>query len=180
MRHVSQSVTFDIGIKTRIVKHVFRIFAFLLFAQSALASHYLGGEITWRCFDSGPNAGKYKFYVILYRECGTGASTFLPNPVVLSTNAPGGSISCAQVGSATDVSPNCWDGTQEINCNGVTSGQGAVEERRYESGYITLSGVPPAGGWYFTFHGLLPSFDYKLDVLIEFVHAPCVHVPLFH
>ena len=151
MRHVSQSVTFDIGIKTRIVKHVFRIFAFLLFAQSALASHYLGGEITWRCFDSGPNAGKYKFYVILYRECGTGASTFLPNPVVLSTNAPGGSISCAQVGSATDVSPNCWDGTQEINCNGVTSGQGAVEERRYESGYITLSGVPPAGGWYFTF-----------------------------
>ena len=133
------------------MKHVLRLFAFFLFTQSAFASHYLGGEITWRCFDSGPNAGKYKFYVILYRECGTGASTFLPNPVVLSTNAPGGSISCAQVGSATDVSPNCWDGTQEINCNGVTSGQGAVEERRYESGYITLTGVPPAGGWYFTF-----------------------------
>ena len=124
---------------------------FLIIQLPAFASHYLGGEITWRCFDTGPNAGKYKFYVVLYRECGTGSSTFLPNPVILSTNAPVGSISCAQVGSATDVSPDCWDATQEINCNGVTSGQGAVEERRYESGYITLNGVPPAGGWYFTF-----------------------------
>ena len=74
-----------------------------------------------------------------------------------------------------------WDGTQEINCNGVTPGQGAVEERRYESGYVTLSGVPPAGGWYFTFHGLLsPSSDHQPDLLIELVHAPCLHVPLFH
>ena len=123
----------------------------LLFGFTAFGSHYLGGEITWRCFDSGPNAGQFKFYVILYRECGVGASTFLPNPVILSTNAPGGSISCAQTGSATDVSPNCYDTSQEIQCNSVSSGEGAIEERRYESGYITLSGVPPAGGWYFTF-----------------------------
>ena len=135
------------------MKHVLKLFAFLLFSQSAFASHYLGGEITWRCFDSGPNAGKYKFYVILYRECGTGASTYLPNPVVLSTNAPGGSISCSLVGSGTDVSPNCYltGSSQPISCGNVASGEGAVWEQRYESGYITLSGVPPAGGWYFTF-----------------------------
>ncbi|MDO7592900.1 MAG: gliding motility-associated C-terminal domain-containing protein [Schleiferiaceae bacterium] len=118
---------------------------------TAQASHYLGGEITWRCADSGPNAGKFKFYVVLYRECGTGASTYMPNPVVLSTNAPVGSISCAQVGASLDVSPDCYTATGEISCGGVVSGKGAVEERRFESAWITIAGVPPATGWYYTF-----------------------------
>jgi hypothetical protein len=116
------------------------------------ATHYLGGEISWTCESSGPNLGKFKFYVSLYRECGTGASNFLPNPVVLTTNAPSDTIiSCIQVGSAVDISPDCYDGSQEINCNGIASGSGAVEMRKYESGFITLNGTPPAGGWYFTF-----------------------------
>ena len=127
------------------------IIATVFLVQSALASHYIGGEITWACEKTGPNAGKFKFFVVLYRECGTGASTFLPNPVVLSTNAPGGSISCSQVGSAVDISPDCWDSSQEISCNSVTSGNGAVEMRKYESGWIQISGSPPAGGWYFSF-----------------------------
>ncbi|MDA8787337.1 T9SS type A sorting domain-containing protein [Schleiferiaceae bacterium] len=124
----------------------------LVFYSTVLsATHYLGGEISWTCESSGPDVGKFKFFVSLYRECGTGASTFLPNPVILSTNAPVGSISCNQVGSAVDISPNCYDGTQEINCNGIASGSGAVEMRKYESGFVTINGTPPAGGWYFTF-----------------------------
>ncbi len=123
----------------------------LLASLPTMASHYIGGEITWTCANSGPNSGKFKFYVVLYRECGTGASTFLPNPVVLSTNAPGGIISCAQVGAAVDISPDCWDSSQEIACNSVTSGNGAVEMRKYESGWVQINGVPPAGGWYFSF-----------------------------
>ena len=124
----------------------------LVFYSTVLsATHYLGGEISWTCESSGPNAGKFKFFVSLYRECGTGASTFLPDPVILSTNAPVDSISCNQVGSAVDISPNCYDPTQEINCNGIASGSGAVEMRKYESGFVTINGTPPAGGWYFTF-----------------------------
>lgn len=128
------------------------LFLFLVVYSSILsATHYLGGEISWTCESSGPNAGKFKFFVSLYRECGIGASTFLPDPVILSTNAPVGSISCNQVGSAVDISPNCYDGTQEINCNSIASGSGAVEMRKYESGFVTINGTPPAGGWYFTF-----------------------------
>ena len=133
------------------MKKVIALLTAVLFSIPMCASHYIGGEITWTCENSGANAGKFKFFVVLYRECGTGASTFLPNPVVLSTNAPGGSISCAQVGSAVDISPDCWDSSQEIACNAVTSGNGAVEMRKYESSWIQLSGTPPAGGWYFTF-----------------------------
>ena len=128
------------------------LFLILVFYSSILsATHYLGGEISWTCESSGPNAGKFKFFVSLYRECGIGAVTFLPDPVILSTNAPVGSISCNQVGSAVDISPNCFDSTQEINCNSIASGSGAVEMRKYESGFITINGTPPAGGWYFTF-----------------------------
>lgn len=133
------------------MKKVISVLTAALLSLPMCASHYIGGEITWTCENSGTNAGKFKFFVVLYRECGTGASNFLPNPVVLSTNAPGGSISCAQVGSAVDISPDCWDSSQEIACNAVASGNGAVEMRKYESSWIQINGTPPAGGWYFSF-----------------------------
>lgn len=149
--------------KVHLVKLKFKMLVTIKFMKKTLllllvlacptlyATHYLGGEITWRCFETGPNAGKFKFHVVLYNECGTGSTTTVLNPIVLSTNAPGGSISCSMIGSAIDISPNCWDANQEVGCNQVGLGQGAVQERHYESGYITLNGVPPPGGWSFTF-----------------------------
>ena len=39
-------------------------------SQSLYASHIKGGEITWDCIKAGqPNAGKYIFYLRLYRDC---------------------------------------------------------------------------------------------------------------
>ena len=110
----------------------------------------MGGEITWKCITSGPNAGKFKFYVILYRECGTGTAG-APSSVTLSSNSPAGSIACPKVGSGVDVSPNCYTSSGEISCGTVASGLGAVEEHKYESGFITINGTPPASGWYFSF-----------------------------
>ncbi len=135
------------------MKKLFILGILVFFSTNVFATHYLGGELSWTCESTGPNAGKFKFFVSLYRECGTGASNSLPDPIVLTTNAPGGSISCAQVGSSVDISPNCWDPTQEINCNGIAPGSGAVEMRKYESGYVQIIGNPPPTGWSFTFTG---------------------------
>ena len=42
----------------------------LFFGNDLSASHLMGGEITWECAKTGANAGKVKFRVIIYRECG--------------------------------------------------------------------------------------------------------------
>ena len=125
---------------------------FTMFSSfTAYATHAYGGEITWKCESSGPNAGKFKFYMNLYRDCGSGNATLPGGTVILNSNSPAGSITLTQVGSNTDVSPTCYLTPSPVRCNQVSSGQGALEEARYESGYITLSGTPPVTGWVFTF-----------------------------
>lgn len=129
----------------------FTFISFFFLSIPLSASHYLGGEITWECAKSGPNAGKFRFHVKLYRDCGSDNSDYMPPVVQLSTNAPIGSINCPQVGGNNDVSPNCYDPAGEIACDQVTSGKGAVEERIYRSGWVTINGVPPTTGWWFAF-----------------------------
>jgi hypothetical protein len=116
------------------------IFAFALVSFQGHATHLLGGEIVWKC---KPN-GKYQFTLVLYREC---AGISLPTTAQsLATNA-GVSISCAFI-STTDVVPSCYTGT--TSCSGAVSGTGKMRKYVYRSGDITLTGTPPAGGWYFT------------------------------
>ena len=63
----------------------------------------MGGEVTWVCKKSGPNAGRFKFTVKLYRDCN---GIPAPGAVSLTTNAPGwgGGINCPQI-STLDLSP---------------------------------------------------------------------------
>jgi gliding motility-associated-like protein len=114
------------------------------------ATHLLGGEIIWECH---PTNGKYRFTVRLYRECGlrpNGLPTApLPNSVPLS-GGPSGLINCPLV-TAEDVSPVCYDPTLAISCNSSPEGQGAIQMGIYKSIWTTLSGVPPAGGWTFSY-----------------------------
>ncbi len=118
--------------------------------HSATATHAYGGQITWKCFSTGPFAGRYKFYLTLYRDCGTGTAT-LPNSVAISSNSSVGSISLFKVGINSDVSPSCYLSPSPVRCNQVATGLGALEEARYESGYILLSGSPPPTGWTFSY-----------------------------
>ena len=113
-----------------------------LFAFQANASHLLGGEIIWKC---KPN-GKYQFTLVVYRDCG--GITISTTPQTLANNA-GVSITCNYV-STTDVVPACYTGT--TSCSGATSGQGRMQKYVFRSGDITLTGTPPAGGWYFTWN----------------------------
>ena len=115
----------------------------------SFGSHLMGGEVTWVCKKSGPNVGRFKFTVKLYRDCN---GIPAPATVNLQSNAPGlgGGINCPQI-SQLDLSPVGTPG-QTIPCPTCATPGGqlnAVLECIYESGWITITGVPPATGWYF-------------------------------
>ena len=118
------------------------ILAFLIISIQGYASHLLGGEIVWKC---KPN-GKYQFTLVVYRDCGGITIDTLAQS--LATNA-GVSISCAYI-STTDVVPSCYTGT--TSCSGAVSGTGRMQKYVYRSGDITLTGTPPASGWYFSWN----------------------------
>jgi len=133
------------------MKKLLLLVAIMSFSISGFATHAYGGEITWKCFTAGPNAGKFKFYMSLYRDCGSGNATLPGGTVPLNSNSPAGTITLTQIGVNTDVSPTCYLTPPPIRCNVAASGEGALEEARYESAFINLSGTPPAGGWQFSY-----------------------------
>ena len=118
------------------------LFSLVISSLNVSATHLLGGEIIWKC---KPN-GKYQFTLVLYRDCGgitigTGSQTI--------ANNAGVAISAAYI-STTDVVPACYTGT--TTCAGASSGQGKMQKYVFRSGDITLTGVPPVGGWNFTWN----------------------------
>ncbi len=124
----------------------------VLLPQALKASHYMGGEITWKCVNSGPDTGKYIFYLRVYRECG--GITF-GGFQTLSSNSPAGNISMSLVtGYPVDISPTCNSNFTQITCAAAeltgADNTGAVSEYLYESAPLSLSGVPPASGWIFS------------------------------
>lgn len=141
------------------------IITFVLLAPELMASHYMGGEITWQCL---PN-GNFRFIMKLYRECAgtvygnTETITVTGHPTLTSIQMsllPGANPLDGLDGAVdgkSDISPKCYDPAQRIEChpNPVPSNTGAVEEwyftsdAAYPNG-ITISGVPPASGWVFS------------------------------
>ncbi|MSP65413.1 MAG: hypothetical protein EXR22_01625 [Flavobacteriaceae bacterium] len=136
---------------SRLIRFLAAAALLVLSSVQLQATHAYGGEITWKCFTTGPNAGKFKFYMILYRDCGSGNATLPGGTVPLNSNSPAGAITLTQVGVNTDVSPSCYVTPSPIRCNISASGEGALEEARYESAFINLTGTPPAGGWQFSY-----------------------------
>lgn len=133
------------------------LFVVLGFSQ-VTASHIMGGEITWECLTSGPNVGKYIFRMKIYRDCN---GIPLTSPTELIEVFGGASVSTITmtklaIGGVNDVSPQCtpYVGAPTIDCataegpGGVVAG--AVQEHVYQSSPITLTGIPPASGWVFT------------------------------
>ena len=127
-----------------------------------IASHALGGEITWKCLPSG----QYQFQLRFYRDCGNTAQD-LPGPsITLQTNF-GVTIAMSQVGSNTDVSPTCAQTPAPISCSSnLPVGVGAIQEKIYLSLPVTLPpGPPPATGWIFSFdHAARPPGITNLSI----------------
>ena len=124
------------------LKRFFAVIAIFFMGFQADASHLLGGEIIWQC----KNNGKYQFTLVLYRDCG--GIPISTTPQILANNA-GVAITCNYI-STTDVVPACYNGTTQ--CAGATSGTGKMQKYVFRSGDITLTGVPPATGWNFTWN----------------------------
>ncbi len=124
------------------------VFVFICIAPSTLlASHGMGGEITWQCQGNGDFIFQMKFY----RDCNG-----VPGPasVTLNTNHPIGSITLAKI-QQNDISPDGFlvSGTAACpTCNqgGSPNVPGLVEEFIYESAPVQLSGTPPSNGWFFS------------------------------
>ncbi|MEI6574984.1 MAG: gliding motility-associated C-terminal domain-containing protein [Bacteroidota bacterium] len=137
----------------------------VLFLPNLMASHFMGGEITWECL---PN-GNYRFIMRVYREC-QGCNSCYQNTEHLETNAPGYpspgiTISLYPTVSAgkKDLSPTCNPNSNfpHIKCYPAPSlpNTGAVEEYTYTTDAAYPNGVDlpataiPATGWYFAFSG---------------------------
>lgn len=122
---------------------------FLFAGSNLFASHGTGGELTWRCLGTG----QYVFQVKFYRDCNGIPG---PNSITISTTVPGVPSIPATLFSQTDISPDglASDGTTSCpNCpqgNGGSPIFGLIEEFVYESAPVTLTGIPPAGGWTFS------------------------------
>ncbi len=126
----------------RLAKSILSFFIVILFAQSAHASHGMGGEITWWC-----NGTSYVFQLKFYRDCNG-----IPGPQNLSlqTNVPGISSIPMNLISQTDISPDGSNTSGSSNCPTCPSGgNGAVEEFVFQSNPTVLPGTPPATGWTF-------------------------------
>ncbi len=137
----------------RIIIVLFSIFAI----TSAKASHVMGGDLTWTC-----QGGDYVFQLVFYRDCNGAIGSTSAVTVDVWGHPTITSINLSFV-SNTDVSPFCTPvagGPGELICGiGANSGNGAgaIEKFIYQSAPITLTGVPPASGWVFTYQNFSRS-----------------------
>jgi gliding motility-associated-like protein len=137
---------------------------FIAASTSSFASHYVGGEIYWRCIQG---TGKYIFYMDYYRDCnstsadiGTGPvflkiyNTPLPNNGALNQLMmtfvppdPGTPLGPNGGASVAPLCTGCANSSQPISC--VTEDRGTLEKYSYRSQPVTLNGKPPSAGWVF-------------------------------
>jgi hypothetical protein len=118
------------------------IFIFVFSAPFlSLASHLMGGEITWQCQANG----QFLFTLKLYRDCNGIPGYFTTQ--TMNSNSPAGSIPMYFT-DTNDISPVCNSDTLQPHLFCATASgfdTGAVEEFIYHSHPVTLNGIPP--GW---------------------------------
>ena len=132
------------------MKKFFVFILSILFSFNSFSSHLMGGEITWECLKSGPDAGKYIFTMKVYRDC-SGISVSTITQVIQVWNHPTVTGIDVDFILQQDVSPLCdpsSSGNPQLNC--ASGDPGSVEEYIFQSQPVSLPGVPPTAGWQFT------------------------------
>jgi len=120
----------------------------LFFFQKAVATHVMGGEITWDCQANG----QYVFTLKIYRDC-NGINFNANNHEIEVHNYPTiGTISTIPLNflSVDDITAACEGSPCATLSPSDPNIPGAIEEYVLQSNPITLNGVPPAAGWIFT------------------------------
>lgn len=115
--------------------------------RESTASHFTSAEIYWECLTTGPDAGKFVFYAVLYVDCSVNPTIASP-PQFDVTNVPTmTSLATTLVpGYPQDATPaecgfSCADGIQDISLN----------KWLFASAPVTIPGPPPADGYTFSF-----------------------------
>lgn len=118
----------------------------LVFSNGIKANHLVGGELTWTCLGSG----NYIFQVKVYQDCNQNQ----PSPTSMQIKVWGNPnisiIPLSNVGS-NDFSFSCTEvsgGNPQYDCS--SPGNGSVIEYILQSAPVALVGIPPVGGWHFT------------------------------
>lgn len=134
----------------RILNQILILFLLLFFCNKSYATHLLGGEITWQCLKTGANTGKYIFTLKVYRDCNS-TVTVGATDITYYNGTTGAQIGTIPVNllAVNDISPKCYNPALQVSCTNPAGNPAAVEENIYVSAPVTISGVPPAGGYVF-------------------------------
>lgn len=113
--------------------------------QKATASHITSGDLYWVCVQSGPDAGKFIFYMTAYRDCSIPNQT-ITAPQLAVSNCPTMTSLALTLVSQTDVTSaacgySCADGIADIS----------VEQYIFASAPVSIPGPPPPQGYVFTY-----------------------------
>lgn len=136
----------------------FCIAVFLLLSFQSLASHALGGELTYTHLGNN----QYQFELIFYRDC-NGADVNAVAENIRVWNHPTLSNIPVLFVQRIDLSPSCTQiagGPGPLLCgtgNNGGNGIGAIEKVIYRSAPILITGTPPAQGWAFTYENFSRS-----------------------
>lgn len=140
---------------------MFRLFILgilLHLAFRGLASHVMGGEITYKHL--GNNT--YQFELVFYRDC-NGADVNAVSETLRVWNHPSLTVIPVLFIQRQDLSPTCTQvagGAGPLLCgtgNNGGNGIGAIEKVIYRSAPVNLTGTPPAQGWAFTYENFSRS-----------------------
>jgi gliding motility-associated-like protein len=135
-----------------VYRKIWIILLLILFSQKIRASHVMGGEISWEC----NGAGQYVFQLVFYRDC-NGAEVNVISENIGVWNHPSLTQITVNFISRIDISPTCTPvagSPVPLDCGtgmGGGNGVGAIEKITYRSNPVSISGVPPASGWIFTY-----------------------------
>jgi len=145
------------------MKKIIIVLIFIFSSFLSFSSHFMGGEITWKCLKGGPFAGQYVFQMKVYRDC-SGATFSQTSETVTHHNYPAvGSptvpILMNFISTSTQATPIGSSGSGNACFDCAAGDQGAVEELIWESDPIALAGSPPVEGWHFTWGSCCRSSD---------------------
>ena len=134
---------------------LFSVFFFSKPTQSR-ASHFLGGEISWECINSGFHQGKMIFTFKLYCACYIGtascpsSSINMVNPLY-SMYGGVSTIVCNNVSVREISNPDCYDPLQRFTCGQTLAAGGtrAMKEYVFNSAPVQINGIPASTGSHF-------------------------------
>ena len=135
------------------MKKIIIVLIFIFSSFLSFSTHFMGGEITWKCLKGGPDIGKYIFEMKVYRDC-SGTIFSQTAQTVTHHNYPalGGATPILMnfISTSAQATPIGSVGSGNACFDCVAGDEGAVEEFLWRSDPMTLAGSPPPQGWHFT------------------------------